>query len=330
VFIGVGAAGTYARAAQDLYAEKRVETVTGARKAFYNVLLAHAVLGLLKQSMAFAEENLRSVRSLARQGLVAEYDLLRSEVSVSNILPEVIQAENAFRLSLNGLKIALGIPYDRPVAVDDTLALIIVPDSLMDRAVAMAVTDNRLLSALRRQTEINDAIIGAERSAYMPTLAAFGTYQWVLQTNVPKFAINDFISASTIGLTVSMNIFNGLQTNARVDQATLEFRKSQEQVTSVELATQTGTESTVGRLRRAMQRIQVQERTVEQAERGYRIATTRYTSGAGTLLEVNDANLAWINAKVNRIQAFYDYLVASADLDHLLGRVPAELTPIAP
>jgi outer membrane protein TolC len=69
---------------------------------------------------------------------------------------------------------------------------------------------------------------------------------------------------------------------------------------------------------------------VEQAERGYRIATTRYTSGAGTLLEVNDANLAWINAKVNKIQAFYDYVVASADLDQLLGRVPGELAPIAP
>jgi outer membrane protein TolC len=200
----------------------------------------------------------------------------------------------------------------------------------MERAVAMAVTDNRLLSALRRQTEINDAIIGAERSAYMPTVAAFGTYQWTLQTNLPKFALNDFISASTVGLTVSMNIFNGLQTNARVDQAKLEYRKSQEQVTSMELATQTGTESTVGRLRRAMQRIQVQQRTVEQAERGYRIATTRYTSGAGTLLEVNDANLAWINAKVNKIQAFYDYVVASADLDQLLGRVPGELAPIAP
>jgi outer membrane protein TolC len=235
----------------------------------------------------------------------------------------VIQAENSYRLALNGLKISLGIPFDRAVAVQDTLALAPVPDSLMDRAVDLAVRQNRMLSALRRQSDLNDALISVERSAYMPTLAAFGTYQWTLQTNAPRFALNDFISSSTVGLTISMNIFNGLQTNARVDQARLEYRKSQEQVSAMEQATQTGTESTVGRLRRALERIQVQERTVEQAERGYRIARTRYTSGAGTLLEVNDAHLAMINAKVNRIQALYDHAVAAAELDQLLGRMPS-------
>jgi outer membrane protein TolC len=63
-------------------------------------------------------------------------------------------------------------------------------------------------------------------------------------------------------------------------------------------------------------------KTVDQAERGYRIATTRFVSGSGTQLEVNDAQLALTRSKVNRIQAIYDYLVASADLDQILGRVP--------
>jgi len=325
VFVGVGTASTYALAARDVYAAQELATITNARKAFYNVLVAHAVLGLMRQNLAYAEENLRTVRLLAEQGLVAEYDLLRSQVSVSNLTPEVIQAENGYTLSLSSLKISLGIPFDKPAAVNDSLFFEIVQDSLMENAVSMTVRDNPALSALRRQTEVNDAIVSVERSAYLPTLAAFGNYQLVSQNNGFKFSTNDFIGSSQVGITLSMNIFNGFQTNARVERATLEFRKSQEQLTSNELAMQTSAEATVGRLRRAALRIAAQKQTVEQAERGYKIATTRYNSGAGTLLEVNDARLALTTAKVNRIQALYDYVVASAELDQMLGRVPAYL-----
>jgi outer membrane protein TolC len=50
--------------------------------------------------------------------------------------------------------------------------------------------------------------------------------------------------------------------------------------------------------------------------------TTRFLANSATQLEVNDAQLALTQAKVNRIQAIYDYLVASADLDQLIGHVP--------
>jgi outer membrane protein len=59
------------------------------------------------------------------------------------------------------------------------------------------------------------------------------------------------------------------------------------------------------------------------AERGYKIVTTRFLNNSATQLEVNDAQLALTQSKVNRIQAVYDYLNAAADLDQLVGRLPA-------
>jgi outer membrane protein TolC len=59
------------------------------------------------------------------------------------------------------------------------------------------------------------------------------------------------------------------------------------------------------------------------AEQGYRIVTTRFLNSSATQLEVNDAQLALTQAKVNRVQALYDYLVAAADLDQLIGRMPS-------
>ncbi|MEX0602758.1 MAG: TolC family protein, partial [Bacteroidota bacterium] len=115
-------------------------------------------------------------------------------------------------------------------------------------------------------------------------------------------------------------------TNARVDQARIEVRRSEEHLGSLETNFRTLTHSLVLQLQQTRRRIEAQERTVEQADRGYRIATTRFVSGSGTQLEVHDAQLALTQARVNRIQAVYDYLVASAELDQVLGIYPDFVT----
>jgi outer membrane protein TolC len=74
--------------------------------------------------------------------------------------------------------------------------------------------------------------------------------------------------------------------------------------------------------------VEAQGKTVKMAERGYEIVKTRFLSNAATQLEVNDAELALTQAKVNRIQAVFDYLVASADLDQILGRRPEHVTAV--
>ena len=60
------------------------------------------------------------------------------------------------------------------------------------------------------------------------------------------------------------------------------------------------------------------QKGVEQAERGYMISQKRYT-GAGTWLEMNDAELALTQARLNFNQSIYDYMVAKADLEKVLG-----------
>ncbi len=326
VFIGVGSARIYARAAHEVYRAKEVEVVANARKAFYGVLLSHDALLMMQANLKNAEENLGNVRLLAAQGLVSEYDLLRAEVALANLRPEIIRSENSYRQALNGLKIMLGVPYLTAVRIQGTLDLQPVDEDLLREATATVLESNPSLGALRHQADVHDAIVAVERSGYLPTLSAFGTYAYTSQNNQFKFALPDFITSSTIGLSLSMNIFNGLQTNARVEQAQLESRKTRESILGLENTLQTSVESIVLQIHRARQRVEAQARTVEQAEKGYRIATTRYKNGAGTLLEVNDAQLALTQAKVNRMQALYDHLVASADLDQALGRVPAGLT----
>jgi outer membrane protein TolC len=296
--------------------------VTGVRKAFYGVLVAGELVTLMRVNLKNAEDNLHNVQVLTAQGLVAEYDQLRAQVSVDNLRPEVIRAENGYILALDNLKIAMGIPYERDLDVQGSLEFTPVDSVILEQAPSTVLSINPQLSALRHQAEVNDALISIEWSNHLPSLAAFGNYEFQAQKNQFRFASEDFVRSSLVGLSLSLNIFSGLQTDARIEQARLEFRKSQEQVTGLETVLQTSVQSVLSQLQQARQRIEAQQHTVQQAERGYTIASTRFTSGLGTQLEVNDAQRALTQSKVNRIQAVYDYLVASADLDQLLGRLP--------
>ena len=323
VFIGVGAAHIYSHLARDLYQGKQVETVTRVRKAYYGALLSREAFNLMRSSLQNAEDNLKNVRLMRKQGIISDYDELRASVGVENLRPMVIQSETNFSLSLDNLKNTLGITTKDEFVLTDSLTLQPVDDRLIANADELVLETNPGLNATKRQIELNGAVVNAERSSYLPTISAFGSYSYTSAKEQFNFSTNDFYKGSQVGLSLSLNLFQGLQTSARVEQAQLEQRKSEEQKVNLERTLQTGIHSILGNLRQARKRIEAQGRTVEMAERGYKIVTTRFLSNAATQLEVNDAQLALTQAKVNRIQAIYDYLSSAADLQQIIGHLPS-------
>ena len=323
VFVGVGAANIYSHLARDLYQAKQVETTTKVRKAYYSALLAHEAMDLMQSSLQNAEDNLKNVRVMSKQGIVSEYDELRASVGVENLRPMVIQSETNFNLALDNLRNTIGVTNKVDLVLTDSLSFQAVDEAILKRAEALVLETNPGLSAVKRQIELNGAVVSAERSNYLPTIAAFGSYQYQAAKEQFNFSTNDFYKGSNVGLTFSLSLFQGLQTYARVEQAQLEQRKSEEQQVSLERTLQTGLHSIVGTLQQARKRVEAQGKTVEMAERGYKIVTTRFLNNSATQLEVNDGQLALTQAKVNRVQAIYDYLIASADLDQLIGRLPS-------
>lgn len=322
VIVGVGAAKVYSQLAQDLYLAKQVETVTKVRKAYYGALLANEALELMRSSLRNAEDNLSNVRLLKNEGIVSDYDELRASVGVENLRPIVMQSETNFNLSLDNLRNTIGIANDEELSLADSLMFEAVDESILVQSEELLRQLNPNLSVVKHQIELNGAAISAERSNYLPTIAAFGSLQYQAAMDRFNFSRNDFYKSTQIGLSVSLNIFQGMQTFARVQQAQIDKRKSEEQLNTLEKNLRTALHSVIGNLTQTRKRVQAQEKTVEMAERGYRIVTTRFLNNSATQLEVNDAQLALMQSKTNRIQAVYDYLSAAADLDQLIGRLP--------
>lgn len=320
VFTGVGTAQIYREASEHMYRQTYNKTVTDVKKAFYGVLLAREVLKLMQASMKNAEENLQNVELMYRQGIVSEYDFIRAQVQTDNIRPRVIEAERNVTLSVNGLKLLLSLPPDEEIEVRGELEFTPAEDVMIEQAEDLVVEKNASLKALEQQARVNEQAVSIYRSESLPTLSAFGSYTWLAENDqLGRISTDDFVSTAQVGLSLNFNLFNGLQTTARVDQAQVDFLQSREQYSATKDALVTDAQNIRYRLEEARRRIESQTRTVDQAEKGYRIAVTRYKSGSGTQLEVNDADLALLQARVNRVQAIYDYTVAKSDLEQLLS-----------
>jgi len=320
VGVALDIANTYKDFSDASYASTKQSVILDVKKAFYGVLLMQKLVDANRQGLDVVKANYENIQSLYKHGQAAEFDLLRAEVQVANTEPSVISSENNLVLAVNGLKSLLSIPLDSNVVVKGDFTFAEVPPSVLDQGTRGALGTNPSIQALSFQESMLDKNISVEQSAYFPSVYAFGAYQWQTQDNT--FQFNNYLWAKimNVGVTLSWNIFDGLRTPARVEQAKIDLRKVQYTKLKAEEGLTIQVQSTLLKMDEAKRRIEGQEKNIQQAEKAVSIAQTRYKSGVGTQLELLDTQVAMTLAQTNYAQAIYDYLVSEAEWEFAVGQ----------
>jgi outer membrane protein TolC len=267
-----------------------------------------------------AQDNLKNVEKMYRQGIASEYDYISAQVQYQNLLPLLIQAENNLELAKNALKLVLGIDVKEDIEVEGEMKV----DSLIGVDYASSLKDlyekNPDLKQAELQVELSREIVSLEVSGHLPSLFLTGNLQYQAQANDFKFNQYRWIRTTFIGLQIQIPIFNGFGTQARVDQAQASFQQAIERLNFTKQALENELKNTIYRIEQSGRRIESQKSAVELAELGYKIARKRFESGVGTQLEVSNAEVNLAQARLNYLQAIYDYLIAMSDLEKLTGK----------
>jgi outer membrane protein TolC len=323
LYKGIGLASDALAITQENYRSIKNKVVGDVKKAFLAVILTRETKNVMQQSLRNAEDNFENVKKLTNAGTLSDYDLLRAEVQVENLKPTVLQMENNYTLSLEALKVAIGLDANQNIDIVGDMEFtepyqIPSKQDIIDEL----ITNNPQIAILDNQVKLNDQNISLEESGHFPTLAAFAAYQYQTQANdVIKVLDYKFIKTFFVGLQLQIPIFNGFKTTSRVSQAEIGLSQSVEQKRNFTEAVKTQALSILYRIEQAVKRIEGQNKTVSQAAEGYEIAKRRLANNIAIQLEVNDAELALRQAKLNRLQAIYDLKVAEADLETVLGRI---------
>ncbi len=322
LYEGIGLASDALEIAEKNYNSVKSKIVGDVKKSFLAVILTRETKDVMQQSLKNAEENFENIKRLNAAGTLSDYDVLRAEVQVENLKPVVLQMENNYKLSLEALKVAIGLDANQDIDIvgymdfDQSYKL---PSE--QEIIEELLQNNPQLAILEKQVQLNDRNVSLEQAAYFPSLAGFGNYQYQTQANDFKFSDYRWVKTFVLGLQLQIPVFNGFKTQSRVSQAEIGLNQAIEQKRNLTEAIKTQALSVLYRVQQAIKRIEGQNKTVKTAQEGYEIAKRRLENNVGTQLEVNDAELALRQAKLNRLQAIYDFKVAEADLETVLGRI---------
>jgi len=292
------------------------ETVFNVKKAFYGYLLAKKFVEVSEEAVGLAEKHWKNVKSLYDVGMASKFDLLRSEVQVANLKPQLIRAKNGLSTAELGLKMLLGLDLKQPIEVKGELSYKEF-EANVDAGVAQALANRPEMNQLKFQQQMAAEMLKMARGAYLPTLAIGGAYNY--WGNRFKFTKDSWESYYSVNLVLDIPLFNGFVNSAKVGESKAMLRQLDYSRKGLSEMVKFEVQEAILSLQQAKESLLSQEKNVEQAQEAVRIADLNYAEGLATNLDVSFAQMALTQAKTNYSQALYDYALALAQLEKAIG-----------
>jgi outer membrane protein TolC len=297
----------------------RLGMVNQVTKAYYQLLLAQDSYDVLLKSYTQAEANFNVVNEMFKQGLVSEYDKIRADVQVRSLGPNVVSARNGVNLARLQLKVLMGIDKDIRLEIVGNLKgyeEMLFEDELNGRTYSL--DENTDLRQLDLNTTMLDQNLKLQKSNYMPVLGASFNYMYTSQSEDFKISQYNWFPYSTIGLSLTVPLYKA--SNApKIRQAKIRLRQMAETRLNTERMLNMKVQSYLDNMAASAEQVLSNKESILQAEKGRLIAQKRYEVGKGTILELNDSEVALTQTQLTYNQSVFDYLTAKADLEQVLG-----------
>lgn len=293
----------------------KVSMISQVKQAFYGVLLAKESLTVMTQVYDNAQANYEKTLQRFNVGKASELEKLRAQVNVMNAEPNVSSAQDAVLLATWQLKAVMGLNLDTDIEVvgelkDYTTALLAPYASEDD------ISNNSSLLQLDIQNRMLESNIRMQKKQYLPTLAASINYNYSAMGD-DKLS---WFPSSNAALSLNIPVFDGFQKHYNIQQSKISKDMLDVQRIDTERQIRIAIRNYNDRIALCVKNYTAASSTVEIAQKSYEISEKMYEVGKATLVELNDAQLALEQAQLTQAQAIYNFLVAKAALDELLGK----------
>ena len=284
-----------------------------ATDAYFKFMAARDAVKLNQESVERLERYLQDVKLQFDVGVVAKVDVLRSEVALAQARQTLIEAQNAYDVTMANLNNIIGLPLTTELSIKGDMSY-----AKYEQDLAACVD-----AALRQRPEISQSTDAAKSAQEAITIAKAGYLPTVSAVYQAGWYDNTFAGGNnynwTVYLQTSWTFMDSGLTAGKVKQSVEGFNKTKEQLKQTVDGVRLDVRSTYLSLKSFEQSIQTSSAAVGLAEEDYKIKVIRYQAGVGTNLDVLDAQLALTTAKNNYLQAMYNYNNYRAKLDKSMG-----------
>ncbi|WP_435138638.1 TolC family protein [Formosa sp. A9] len=275
-----------------------------------------------EQSIALFEDNLTSAKqrvtdftAMEQNGLLAKNDLLKAQLQESTVQLSLEEAKKNNRVLNYQLSTLLKLPEHTEIkTISNTFG--IVPEQITTDSIY-----RNDLEALKYQELATENQIKIAQSKYYPSIGIVGGYMAADVQNA--FTLTNAIN---IGVGVSYNLSDIFKTKSEVNVAK---SKAEELQYSIDKATddiKIEIENAHQNYFLALKKLEVYEKTEEQASENYRIVKDKFDNGLVDTNDTLEADLQQLQAKINLAyakaeisQKYYELLMAQGQLTNLLN-----------
>jgi outer membrane protein TolC len=306
----------------------KLQTQQSEETVIYNVSQLYYQLQVIQEKITTINSNIEKLSQLVGatksqfdNGLAKKIDLDRIKVTLTNSLTQRSQLLNQYAMQTNNLKRTMGMPLQ---------SMFLLPAASLkeieNKAAGVLQYDDMNLSnrteykMLKKQEELQTLQKKAYQAQYYPSLSLFGRYSyngmsqnWLFNKNNPDNATNWF-SASSIGLSLKIPIFDGFGRRSRVSQANVTLRQLGKQIEDTELSLNTEYENAKLNVRNNLSTIGTQKENVDLANEVYYSTENNYKLGLAGLTDLLNAETSLTDAQNSYNEALLQYKLAELDI----------------
>jgi outer membrane protein len=279
--------------------------------AYLAFLQARRVVTVDEEALATTSHHLVQARAFYMTGRRPQLDVTKAEVDSLNAEVNLIQARNALRIARLQMENTMGVHPAADYAVVDSFTVPATSASLQEARTTALRTRPELVAAQAR-VEAGREGITAAWGQHLPTIAAFGGYNWTA-FDFPLF------SHWNAGVSFTLPIFQGFALDAGVELARANRDIAQSDLDTLSEGVMLEVERQWLTVRAAAERAVATSKLVQESRENLNLVERQYAAGVATALDESDARLTLSNSEITDIQAQYDYRTALIRLRRAMG-----------
>jgi TolC family type I secretion outer membrane protein len=303
------------RSAEAELVESRFAVILQTKTAFFNVQRQVDLERVAQGDIRRSEEALTAAQRRLQVGSATRSDVLRAQLDLNNAKQSLLNIQTQQRAAGYALGVLVGISAPVGVRVDSLVAprpLPLAEAEIVRLAVQQAPAINTATAAVNSA----DASTSVARASYLPTLRFSSGYDW--SNNQATFQNGN--TGWNLRLSASYPLFNQFSREASVANANVNLRNAQAALETARRQVRADVERALGDLKLADQRIDLANEALAVAQEDLRVNQERYRVGMSTILDLLLSQNAMRTAENNLVSARYDYEIARAQLEALIGR----------
>ena len=314
-FANLRAASATQDAAAAGFVNQRYQVTATTAQVFFTALANEELVRVSEAQVERAKAERQTAVNKFQAGAATRSDTLTATVDLGNALLSLLQAQANLATAQANLGRQVGV--DQLVRAVSDSAFPPLPDTTMLRTSALQTAP--LIRQAEAQVGATGAQVWSARSLYWPTvtLSYSNSRTGVSSPELPLFG--NYFETFSWRFGLSWALFNGfgreqsqVAANVAHDVAVAQAADARRQV-NAQYTQQ------LAALFTAWAQIAIAGADVAAATEAVRVQQERYRLGAGTLLDLLTAQANLTQAAVSQVQARYNYLIARAQLEAIVG-----------